>query len=155
MKDTADDAFRRVIRILNAGDQSEANIRAKLTRAGYSAGPIDDAVGRAKEYGFIDDARYARLYMESKTRSGKGMDGIVRDLSKMNIHVYDFEDASITELLDMDNEDQISQAVSLLTRKPPRSKNQFQGAYSKLMRNGYSPNIAYAASRRWLEQNAL
>ena len=155
MKDTSDDAFRRIVRILNAGDQSEANIRAKLTRAGYSFGPIDDAVDRAKEYGFIDDVRYARLYVESKTRSGKGMDGIVRGLSKMNIHICDFQDESISELLDLDSEDQISLAVTLLTRKPPRSRNLFRGAYSKLLRNGYSPNIAYAASRRWLEQNAL
>ena len=155
MKDTADDAFSRIIRILNASDQSESSIRAKLTRAGYSSGPIDEAVDRAKEYGLIDDERYARIYIESKTRSGKGIDGIIRDLQRMDIFVYDFEDDRLEELVEVDGDQQIKTAMRLLDRKPPRSKNLFQGAYSKLMRNGYSPNIAYAASRRWVEQNVL
>ena len=155
MKDTADDAFSRIMRILNTSDQSEANIRAKLMRAGYSEGPVDDAVDRAKEYGLIDDKRYAKLYIDSKMRSGKGADGILRNLKRMNIDIADYHDPELKELVTPDTDQQIEQALLLLNRKPPRSKNLFQGAYGKLIRNGYSPYIASAASRRWVEQNEL
>lgn len=155
MKDTSDDAFNRILRILNASDQSEANIRAKLKRAGYSDGSVDEAISRAKEYALIDDKRYAALFIESKSRAGKGMNGILRDLKHMNIDIDEFEDSHLKDLAEIDTDQQIDQAVDLLNRKPPRSKNLFQGAYSKLMRNGYSSYIASAASRRWLEQKAL
>lgn len=155
MKDTSDDAFNRILRILNASDQSEANIRAKLKRAGYTDGSVDEAISRAKEYALIDDKRYAALFIESKSRAGKGMNGILRDLKHMNINIDEFEDSHLKDLAEIDTDQQIDQAVDLLNRKPPRSKNLFQGAYSKLMRNGYSSYIASAASRRWLEQKAL
>lgn len=155
MKDTSDDAFNRILRILNASDQSEASIRAKLKRAGYSDGSVDEAISRAKEYTLIDDKRYAALFIESKSRAGKGMNGILRDLKHMNINIDEFEDSRLKDLTEIDTDQQIDQAVDLLNRKPPRSKNLFQGAYSKLMRNGYSSYIASAASRRWLEQKAL
>lgn len=155
MKDTSEDAFNRILRILNASDQSEANIRAKLKRAGYSDGSVDEAINRAKEYALIDDKRYAALFIESKSRAGKGMNGILRDLKHMNINIDEFEDSHLKDLAEIDTDQQIDQAVDLLNRKPPRSKNLFQGAYSKLMRNGYSSYIASAASRRWLEQKAL
>lgn len=155
MKDTSDDAFNRILRILNASDQSEANIRAKLKRAGYSDGSVDEAINRAKEYALIDDKRYAALFIESKSRAGKGMNGILRDLKHMNINFDEFEDSHLKDLAEIDTDQQIDQAVDLLNRKPPRSKNLFQGAYSKLIRNGYSSYIASAASRRWLEQKAL
>ena len=155
MKDSADDAFNRIIRILNASDQSEANIRVKLSRAGYSESSVDDAVSRAKEYGLIDDKRYTRLYVESKVRSGKGTEGIIRELKRMNIDIGQIDDTRVQELVYADSDQQIAQAIGLLNRKPPRSKDLFKGAYFKLLRNGYSPYIASTASRRWLEQNAL
>ena len=155
MKDTSEDAFNRILRILNASDQSEANVRKKLKRAGYSDGSVDEAISRAKEYNLIDDKRYAGLYIESKSRSGKGMNGILRELKNMNIDISEYEDPRLDELVDVDTDQQIEQAIELLTRKPPRSKNLFQGAYAKLIRNGYSSYIASSASRRWLEQNAL
>ena len=50
-----------------------------------------------------------------------------------------------------ENPSQEEAAIALLCRKPPRSKNEKQAAYAKLIRSGYSVDIAAEATKRWYE----
>ena len=50
-----------------------------------------------------------------------------------------------------DNPSQEEAAIALLCRKPPRAKNEKQAAYAKLIRSGYSADIAAEATKKWYE----
>ena len=45
-------------------DRTEAQLREKLLQAEFSPELVDDAVAYVKSYGYIDDERYVRNYIE-------------------------------------------------------------------------------------------
>ena len=45
-------------------DRTEAQLREKLLQAEFSTELVDDAVAYVKSYGYIDDERYVRNYIE-------------------------------------------------------------------------------------------
>ncbi len=61
----------RILYLIGDMDRSEYNIRQKLFSCGYQGAFVDNAVSALKEYGYIDDLRYARYYAESM-RDNKG-----------------------------------------------------------------------------------
>lgn len=58
----------RALHLLTVMDRTEAQLREKLS-AGYEKEIVDEAVSYVKSYGYIDDARYVRNYIESKSRT--------------------------------------------------------------------------------------
>ena len=62
----------RALKILTDRDKTEKELRDKLSRDGYDEGVIDSAVEYVRDYGYIDDARYAENYasyrMNDKSR---------------------------------------------------------------------------------------
>ena len=61
----------RILYLIADYDRSEQNIRQKMSMSGYNGNFVDDAIASLKEYGYIDDYRYARYYAESM-RDTKG-----------------------------------------------------------------------------------
>ena len=64
--------MERSFYLLKAGDRTERELRKKLTEGVYPPDIIDEIIESLKEYGYIDDRRYARLwidtYREQKSR---------------------------------------------------------------------------------------
>ncbi|MCM8790836.1 MAG: recombination regulator RecX [Candidatus Omnitrophica bacterium] len=54
--------------LLRSRPRSEAEIRARLKLKGYGPSVIEDTVGFLKRCGEIDDAKFARLWVESRMR---------------------------------------------------------------------------------------
>ncbi len=52
----------RILYLITDYDRSEQNIRQKISMAGYRGSFVDDAIDSLKEYGYIDDLRFARYY---------------------------------------------------------------------------------------------
>ena len=146
----ANAAFKKIVDLVNASDKSELQIRSRLSDKGFDEISIDEAVNRAKNYGFIDDRRYANVLIRSRISQGKGIAGIERELRSHNIEPIDVEgwpDEYFTS-----DEDELERALSYLDRKPPRSKNLRDGAFRKLVQKGYSTSIASSAARIWAER---
>ena len=146
----ANAAFKKIVDLVNASDKSELQIRSRLSDKGFDEISIDEAVNRAKNYGFIDDRRYASVLIRSRISQGKGIAGIERELHSHNIEPIDVEgwpDEYFTS-----DEDELERALSYLDRKPPRSKNLRDGAFRKLVQKGYSTSIASSAARIWAER---
>ena len=146
----ANAAFKKIVDLVNASDKSELQIRSRLSDKGFDEISIDEAVNRAKNYGFIDDRRYASVLIRSRISQGKGIAGIERELRSHNIEPIDVEgwpDEYFTS-----DEDELERALSYLDRKPPRSKNLRDGAFRKLVQKGYSTSIASSAARIWAER---
>ncbi|MGN0335250.1 MAG: regulatory protein RecX [Lachnospiraceae bacterium] len=59
----------RALRLLEAMDRTEANLREKLQSAGFGSQAVETAIAYVKSYGYLDDERYVRVYIESKSRT--------------------------------------------------------------------------------------
>ena len=70
------DAHRRAcataIKLLGARDHSRAELRRKLAERDVDAETIDAVLDELAEHRYVDDARYARLYVEQKAGQGRG-----------------------------------------------------------------------------------
>lgn len=53
----------RALRILTRMDKTEADLRAGLTRAGFSDEAVQEAIEYVYSYGYLDDQRYAEKYV--------------------------------------------------------------------------------------------
>jgi regulatory protein len=60
------------LRVLSLRDHSEWELRRKLKEKGYQDEGIEQSVARLKELGYLDDARFARLFASSAVRNGRG-----------------------------------------------------------------------------------
>jgi regulatory protein len=70
-KETKDEIRRaklRALHLLTAMDRTEAQLREKL-QASYCEETVETAIEYVKSFGYLDDERYVRVYIESKSRS--------------------------------------------------------------------------------------
>ena len=68
IKDEIRRAKLRALHLLCAMDRTEANLREKL-QASYCDEAVETAIEYAKSYGYLDDERYVKAYIESKSRT--------------------------------------------------------------------------------------
>ncbi len=67
-KDEERRAKLRALHLLTMMDRTEANLREKLSKS-YCEEAVDTAVAYVKSFGYLDDARYVKVYIESKSRT--------------------------------------------------------------------------------------
>ena len=82
--------LRYAMNVLSVRDYSEAEIRRKCAAYLYKsesaeAEDVDAAIAYCKEHGWLDDARYARRYINSRSRKGYGVQRIKMELSQKGI----------------------------------------------------------------------
>ena len=65
-------AFDCSLRVLSLRDHSEAELRRKLKEKGYEQQQIEESIARLRDLGYLDDARFARLFASSAMRNGRG-----------------------------------------------------------------------------------
>lgn len=134
----------RILYLITDYDRSEQNIRQKISMAGYRGSFVDDAIDSLKEYGYIDDLRFARYYAESM-RDTKGCSAfaISRSLYEKGIS-RDVIDTVMGEL-DIDEDAQI---LKVLSSKGYNEENirqiddkERQKLISSLLRKGFSYDL--------------
>ncbi len=77
-------AKRKTMNLLSHRDHSEKELRVKLLRSGFSEAESDETIQFMKEAGYLDDERYARLYVElNEARKSGGH--IVQELRKRGV----------------------------------------------------------------------
>jgi len=72
-KSNASEIFARALRILGRRDHSEAELRLKLERFGFSASIIDETIERCYRYNYLNDERYALAKSREMLRNGRGI----------------------------------------------------------------------------------
>lgn len=68
VKDEIRRAKLRALHLLTAMDRTEANLREKL-QASYCEEAVETAVEYVKSFGYLDDDRFVKVYIESKSRT--------------------------------------------------------------------------------------
>lgn len=134
----------RILYLITDYDRSEQNIRQKISMAGYRGSFVDDAIDSLKEYGYIDDLRFARYYAESmRDTKGRSAFAISRSLYENGIS-RDVIDTVMGEL-DIDEDAQI---LKVLSSKGYNEENirqiddkERQKLISSLMRKGFSYDL--------------
>jgi regulatory protein len=72
-KSSGSKALAAALRLLSRRDQTEAELRRKLAKYGYSASAIDTAIERCRDYNYLDDRRFAVERARGLMRSGRGV----------------------------------------------------------------------------------
>lgn len=77
---------RRLHGLLARRPHTEAEVSKKLRQRGFSPSQIEPVVTSAKSAGLIDDALFARLYIEEKERAGLGRMRIHAELRRRGVN---------------------------------------------------------------------
>ena len=147
----AEAAFRTALRALEARAYARADLGRRLVRKGHPRDAVDRALARAGDLGLLDDAAFARSYVETRAARGRGPVRITRNLGAMGVErrvVY----AAVAAHWP-DGRDEAEVPVDLVTRRaaqlaslPPAVRRRRLLAF--LARRGYSGRTVNAVVSR-------
>jgi regulatory protein len=78
-------AYRTVLRCLELRSYARSDLGRRLLRKGHPRSAVEVALERASELGLLDDAAYARGYVQSRAARGRGPLRLTRDLLAMGV----------------------------------------------------------------------
>ena len=136
------EARKRTERLINVRDRSEAELRYRLRRAGFTAAVVEQEVEKAIAVGLIDNERFTSLYIAGKKHSGWGRLRIEKELRRFGIeirHSQGYPEEFFAE------EDELDRAWACLERYYPRSSDKHAACYRRLISRGFSNDTARTA----------
>ena len=81
----AEGAFRTLLRALERRSFARADLARRLVRKGHPGPAVDAAIERAAGLGLLDDAAFARNYVQTRGARGRGPSRLTRDLMAMGV----------------------------------------------------------------------
>jgi regulatory protein len=164
-------------RFLEARPRSTDEVRHRLREAGYRDDLVEAALLRLTELGFLDDAGFARTWVESRDRARpRGVRALRDELRRMGVAAADIEGALAAREAVASGDDpgdprlvpgageraasgasDAAAAARLLDRKgaglmrEPDLRKRHARAYALLARAGFDPGTAGQASAAWLQ----
>jgi regulatory protein len=140
------DPLELAYRYLNRRDRTESEVRRHLAGKGVEPDAAEDAIATLRDQGYLDDARYARLFAEDKrTLEGWGSERIRDTLALRGID-RELIDAAVGA--DSGAGAEMNRALEILRRRfpsPPRERRDRDRALAVLLRKGYDPDLALDA----------
>ena len=80
-----DQALKYALRLLKYRLRTEAEIALRLRHKNYSPAVIFAAQDKLKEYGYLDDENFARIFINSRLERGWGSRRIILSLKKLGV----------------------------------------------------------------------
>jgi regulatory protein len=143
--DRQERALALAYRHLNRRDRTVSEMQRHLQGRGCTPEEIEAAIASLAELGYLDDARYARLFAEDKRELDQwGSERIQRALLERGIDRELVEQAVASGATGSE----ISRAVALLKRRfpsPPHDRRERERALGVLLRKGYDTELALDA----------
>lgn len=132
-------------RFLGRRERTTAEVRGWLERHGIDRAGAELVVSELTELGYLDDARYARVFIEDKRALEQwGTERIRRVLRELGI-----EHELIESALGMtDGDTELERALGLLQQRfpePPADRRQRERALGMMLRKGYDSELALDA----------
>jgi regulatory protein len=78
-------AFRTALRSLELRSYARADLGRRLVRKGHPRGAVEAALERVVGLGLLDDAAFARNFVQSRSARGRGPSRLTRDLLAMGV----------------------------------------------------------------------
>jgi regulatory protein len=142
------------LRFLEARARSVAEVRRRLTMAGYRPDLVEAAVVRLTELGVLDDESFARAWVESRDRARpRGERALRQELALKGVEravsdeiLEERREAGEGGEIDLDAARRllVRNARALARVADPRVRR--QRAYGLLARNGFDPDVCREAS---------
>jgi regulatory protein len=133
-------------RYLNRRERTQAEMRARLSRASADPADVERALEILLEQGYVDDARFARLFAQDRRELDQwGSDRIRHTLLARGVDRELVDDALDDQ---SGNDGERERAVALLRRRfpsPPRDRRERERALGMLLRRGYDSDLALEA----------
>lgn len=130
-------AFNKASDYLATRLHSKQELRLKLIKKGYKNQAIEIALNKLIEYGYINDATFAELYIQNNSKLSKQM--LINKLTAKGINRQIIDNA----LLNIDNSQELNTAIDL-TQKYLKNKD-FNlcktKLYAFLLRKGFTYDI--------------
>jgi regulatory protein len=145
MRAGVEQALAIAYRYLNRRERTEAEMRARLERADVEPPDTEHAIAILAEQGYLDDARFARLFAQDKRELEQwGSDRIRQALRGRGVPPELVEEA----LGEQRGESEIDLALALLRRRfpsPVGDRRERERALGMLVRKGYDLDLALDA----------
>ncbi len=140
-------ALDLAFRYLGRRDRTVLEVRRQLESKRVEPATIDQALAELASQGYLDDARYARLFAEDRRNLDDwGNERIERKLAAAGVPADVIEATLGTQ----SSEDELAGAIDVLSRRlqsPPSDERTREKALGMLVRRGYELDVAYAAVR--------
>jgi regulatory protein len=141
-------ALAKAFARLNRREHTAQEITAHLERGGIDQPTIAAALQELEQGGYVDDARYARLFAEDRrTLDGWGPDRIRRALAEKGV-AREHINAVLAQARSQAGESELDRALALLRRRfptPPQDRRDRDRALGVLIRKGYNSDLALDA----------
>ena len=139
-------ATLRAMHILERTDKTEAQLRKKLEESEYPKEAVESAIAYVTSYGYLDDRRYAKHYIEWK-KKGKGKARLKMELVQKGISREIIEE--VLESTDFGETREMIRQIILKKRKTniPMNEKEKQKLYGFLMRKGFPSSDILAVMR--------
>lgn len=151
VKSETEKAFNKAVSYLSVRRRTEWEIRKKLREKGYLPAVADEVLRKLRDYGYVDDGRFAETYIEMyKHRAGELK--IRADLRRLGV-----DGKIIDDKLSAVNADETIEAAESAARKYLRSHDYDRLKLSRhLAAKGYRFDVIDKVARaaaQWEEDN--
>jgi len=142
------------LRLLTAAPRTQAQLAQAMCRGGVPAEAAEAILARFTDAGLIDDAAFARAWVESRHHSR----GLAKRSLSAELRRQGIQNEQIREAVDaLDPEQEVATARLLVERKlastrgrPPETRA--RQAAGMLARKGYPPGLAFRLIREAMQQ---
>ncbi|HEV2884505.1 MAG TPA: regulatory protein RecX [Pyrinomonadaceae bacterium] len=153
-------AFQRAVKLLAAKPRSVAELRERLSERCSSKAIVETVITRLREYGYLDDERFALGYATSKVRQRPtGRRRLKRDLSLKKVDRAVAESALDQVFAETSEAELIDQAIEkrVRLRGRPKTRLEAKSLFDHLLRQGFPFELVSdkvrAASRADLDED--
>jgi regulatory protein len=133
--------FQRAIKLLAARSRSVAELSELLLQtSGATKRVVDEVMARLREYGYLDDERFAFGYASLKLRQRPlGRQRLKRDLAMKKVDKAVIDGALDLVFAEVSEEEQINRAIEkrIRVRGRPSNRLQAKSLFDHLMRQGF------------------
>jgi len=134
--------FQRAAKLLAAKPRSIAELRERLLeRAGVTESIVEEIIGRLKEYGYLDDERYALSYASLKVKQRPiGRRRLQQDLKMKQVPGAVADEALNLVYAETPEDELIDQAIEkrIRLRGQPKTRLEAKSLFDHLLRQGFA-----------------
>jgi len=153
-------AFQRAVKLLAAKPRSIEELRERLAERCSSKTVIETVIARLREYGYLDDERYALGYAASKVRQQPiGRRRLELSLAKKKVDRAIADEALDQVFAETPEEDLLDRALEkrISLRGRPKTRAEAKSLFDHLLRQGFPFELVAdkvrAAAKTDLDEN--
>jgi regulatory protein len=148
--------FERAVKLLAAKPRSVSELRERLLQGrGTSKSTVDEVIERLREYGYLDDEKFALSYALLKVKQRPvGRRRLAQDLKFKKVDKQVAEDALELVYAETSEEDLIDRAIEkrLRVRGRPSNRAEAKSLFDYLLRLGFEYELVSDKVRELLNE---